>query len=172
MRLQHIIYLTLALSACAAPSPDDDTATSKEVPTTAALPFPVATETTSGSAGDGVVEKAAGGQNRTGVGPNLYVANRGFALTLPYQGPSFGAIIGVNYRWSVSYVPRGLVVLLCRANYDTCTNVSASQSGTTNFFNGYLDNVPFILVFGVLSDEGVVSPPMIGGVNQLLINHQ
>jgi hypothetical protein len=107
---------------------------------------------------------------RIAVGPNVSSKNFTFTLTLPYGGGGSGVISLMKYKWSLSYNPAGLVVLLCRNGTTNCIDVTTIQNGTASLFHGTASNVPFSYLFRV-NGAGALSPTAFGQSDEVLINY-
>jgi hypothetical protein len=114
-----------------------------------------------------------GAWTSTVFGPTVY--QRGSYYSTPVMNP-IGPVTNANittsvyYTWQTSYFPTNLVVYLC--NYARCVSLSPfSQRGNTNAFSGDIANSQFIFYFAV-AGSGLLSPPMYGGNNQIIVNYQ
>ena len=80
----------------------------------------------------------AGAYSSTAVGPTIYTKGYYNYAYFPPVGPiPPGSTIGawVNWSWSTSYTPPGLVTYLCYDSSLTYCQQLTSQSGSTNIFS-------------------------------------
>lgn len=116
-----------------------------------------------------VIEKAT--DARSATGPTLFARNFTYTLTLPYGGGASGTITSVSYKWSLSYKPAGLVVLLCRNGTTDCADVTTFGTGNQFLWNNKTSNVPFTFAFRVNGAAGAVNPQALGQTDQVQINY-
>jgi len=115
---------------------------------------------------------AAGAYSSTAVGPNIYTKGYYNYAYFPPVGPiPPGSVIGgwVNWSYSTSYVPAGLVTYLCYdSNLSDCWLLT-TQSGSTTHFNGRSAGNTFVFAQGV-AGSGALSPVMYGNMDQIIVN--
>ena len=113
-----------------------------------------------------------GGYSSTAVGPNIYTKGYYNYAYFPPVGPiPAGSKINywVNWSWSTSYTPPGLVTYLC---YDSSLNkclLLNTQSGSTDYFNNMPAGNTFVFAQGVIG-SGALYPVMYGNMDQVIVN--
>ncbi|WP_194868710.1 flagellar protein FlhE [Pseudoalteromonas sp. PPB1] len=133
----------------------------------------VSTEEISPNNVEGPITINGGAWASSGYGPTLRNTGLYYTLDLPVVGsvPFGSKITSVNYSWSYSYVPPGMLVYLCLNSTNNCVNVSTSKSGRLTNFNDQAANKKFIFAFGVRGNGSVLSPAAYGQRSQVIVNY-
>lgn len=105
--------------------------------------------------------------------PTLYSKNFVYVTPFPLP-PHVNARVTINsvsWKYSTQTQPNSFEAALCWKDAKTCVNISRYASGQSLDFNGRDAMQPFLMQFQV-AGTGVLSPPVIGGEAQIIVNYR
>ena len=105
--------------------------------------------------------------------PTMYSKNFVYVTPFPLP-PHVNARVTINsvsWKYGTQTQPNNFQAALCWKDAKTCVNISRYASGQSMDFNGRDAMQPFLMQFQI-PGTGVLSPPVVGGEAQIIVNYR
>jgi len=127
-----------------------------------------------GTAGaQGTPQRASGSYVADAMGASIVAQNVDY-ITIFKAGPMVPAgsrITKVSWRYSLSGKAPGFEAVLCWHEQQPCWNITNSNNGSTQWFNGKDASQAFSLHYRVKS-SGPLGPPNLGQMDQIIVSYE